>query len=197
MNYRENQEFFIQLLERFDVIKYGHFIGTSGKHLDAYVFKDEIIKHPKLYVPICNELAKMIMVNMDYSDVEFITGPAIAGAVFAGLVANLLVKGFVYPEKLQTEMVYRRGYNRAMRGRNLIIVEDVATTGKSILKTTNAIEKNGGTVRGVVLIWNRSNFTINNKDIPVYSIISKELDSWKPEHCPMCLKGIPITDIKA
>jgi len=205
-----NEEYLIDLLEKANVIKYGHFVGTSGKHLDTYVLKDAIIRNGEAFPEICNELARLIIRNIqNWKRVHFLTGPATVGAVFAGIIGFILNKPFVFPEKENvspievepdglindTRMVFRRGHNRAIKGKSLIIVEDVATTGGSITKTANAISENGGIVIGVALIWNRSNFHLQG--VPTFSLINRELDSWKKLNCPMCMKGIKIDDIKA
>lgn len=196
--------YFISLLAKASVIKYGHFIATSKKHLDTYVTKDAIIRDPTACSIICSELVRIIKMKIaNYKETDFITGPAIAGAIFSGIVANSLDKGFVYPEKkfvvqpeghTAEEMVFSRGHDLALKKKSVIIIEDIVTTGGSINKTISAVEKNGGIVIGVVVIWNRSDFSLGH--LPVHSIIDKKLNSWLEEDCPMCKNNMPITDPK-
>ena len=132
------------------------------------------------------------------------TGPAIAGAVLAAPLSINMRKTFIYPEKVITNyptnteiMEFRRGYDKVLDGKRVFIIEDIITTGGSVEKTNKAILDNGGIVVGVISIWNRSGWKLDNCEN--LTLINRPVESWNPEECPMCNdinNQIPLRDPK-
>jgi orotate phosphoribosyltransferase len=191
-----------RLLDKKDVIKNGHFQLTSGRHSDTYINKDSIYCIPELFELIILEMSLIIRNSFHY---DIITGPAIAGAVLAAPIANSLSTIFIYPEKVQLcsldyevvdeEMQFRRGYDKVLENNiNVVIVEDIITTGKSVELTTEAIEKHGAQVSGIVSIWNRTGWKTDK--CSTVSLIDEPVESWDPESCPLCVEGIPLQNPK-
>jgi len=186
------------------IILENHFKLTSGRHSQYYINKDAIYCNPFVFNSTIKNMISLISENFirieDYDNIvylyDIITGPAIAGAVLASPIANHFMKSFVYPEKgLNKTMCFNRGYDKVIRNKNVLIVEDIITTGNSVMSTINAIKDCGGKPVGVVCIWNRS----GNKslfDIPLYSLITEEVMSYLPEECPFCEANIPLVDPK-
>lgn len=178
----------IESLEGNGVILRGHFKLTSGNHSDTYIQKDLIHHFPETYSLVQNALAHL---SGDFR-FDVVTGPAIAGAVIARDVASLRRIPFVYPEKIDDKMVFRRGHDKFINGKRLLIVEDIITTGKSVQQTADAIYQCGGIVSGVVAIWNRSGWN----QILTNSIVNQPVEHFSPEDCPQCKNGIPLQDPK-
>lgn len=183
-----------EILEERGIIRTGHFQLTSGKHSSQYINKDVIYSNPALFNAIVMKMTRAISPYGNAFDV--ITGPAIAGAVLAAPISlQFINKVFVYPEKIDNEMAFRRGYDNILKGKRIWIVEDIITTGGSIEKTIAAIVKCGGEVVGVSAIWNRGSWspTVN---IPFLSLINEFVPSYFPNECPECKAGIPLRDPK-
>ena len=182
------------------VIREGHFILTSGRHSAYYVDKDRIYRSAAFYDTI---QALTRACKQFYLPTQFvITGPAIAGAVLAAPVwAELCYQypkqdiSFVYPEKIDGVMTFRRGYNQHLYGKAVFIIEDIITTGHSVCQTADAIIACGGTVLGIISIWNRSHWF--PKAFTTLALIDKAFDSWSEYKCPLCKEHkIPLTDPK-
>jgi orotate phosphoribosyltransferase len=189
---------FLEMLNKHNIIKSGHFILTSGRHSDAYINKDSIYCNPNLFELLILEMS-LIVKNLFYCDI--ITGPAIAGAVLAAPIANSLSKIFVYPEKTdEIIMDFRRGYDKILGNRigiarnQVVIVEDIITTGSSIEKTIEAIERYGARVSGIAAIWNRTGWKTDK--CSTISLIDEPVESWDPDSCPLCVEGIPLENPK-
>jgi len=213
-----------ELLKKSDVILEGHFKLTSGRHSNVYINKDSIYRKYELFSTTISEMINKILhsgINFD-----IITGPAIAGAILAAPLSIKMKKTFVYSEKIyeakkvydmtevlmwpETEkdrrytyksvsdrMEFRRGYDKVLDGKRVFIIEDVITTGGSIEKTNKAIRDNGGIVVGVISIWNRSGWRLNNCEN--LSLINRPVESWEPDKCPLCNdpnNRIPLRDPK-
>lgn len=202
----------IKEFKHYNVIKNGHFLLTSGRHSNMYVNKDTIYCIPKLFSSIINKIYTIVLNNFHTNDFDIITGPAIAGAILAAPIALKLNKIFVYPEKaihpeiaenpndgvIDTKtMKFNRGYDKVLKGKKVIIVEDIITTGNSIQMTSDAIHICKGTVVGIVAIWNREGWKAPN-GIKLISLINRAISSYVagPENCPYCQNGIPLQDPK-
>lgn len=177
--------------EKKNVIKNGHFKLTSGNHSDTYINKDSIFCIPELFESVIIEMSYTIKRNFNC---DIITGPAIAGAVLAAPVSNFLSRIFVYPEKIDGKMVFRRGYDKILEDARVVIIEDIITTGGSIEKTIKAIHNNRAHVEGIIAIWNRTNW--DTGICPTISLINEHVMSWTPESCPLCADNIPLQDPK-
>lgn len=180
-------------LKNNNVILHGHFKLSSERHSDTYINKDRMYCKAELFRIIVKNMEHMIKENFVFK-YDVITGPAVAGAILASPISMFLRTDFVYPEKNNKgNMVFNRGYDTILKDKRVLIIEDIITTGSSVLKTRTAIENCGGIVVGVVSIWNRSRIGF---DIPLISLINTPINSWEPEDCPLCKKSINLTNPK-
>ena len=93
----------------------------------------------------------------------------------------------VFAEKVGDDSsLSRRGFKEAVAGKRVLIVEDITTTGESVLGTAEQVIGAGGRVSGFAFIWNCSPETINASSMgaPVESLISELVESWLPDKCP-------------
>jgi orotate phosphoribosyltransferase len=190
----------VELTESFElanVIKHGHFKLTSGRHSDTYINKNLITTDAVLFNVV---MIKLMCKTLEFDNYNLITGPATAGAVLAAALATTQNKAFIYPEKIinpdatDFTMQFRRGFDKIMRNKRILLIEDVITTGGSVQKTIDSIEHNGGRLVGVIAIWNRSGWEPSNYKIE--SLINEPVDSWEPDECPLCKEGVLLTDPK-
>ncbi len=183
------------------IIREGHWLLSGGNHSSLYIDKDKMFRS-KLFPMVISTMAYSCAKWVDLQKVNVITGPAVAGAVLAAPVFYEMRRvphggllRFVYPEKMDGKMVFRRGYDKFLRGKNVLIIEDIITTGKSVAKTASAIYDCGAFVEAVACVWNRTNWT--NPYFPVVSLIYERVESYSPENCPICRENkIPLTDPK-
>jgi len=205
------------LYKEHGVVLEGHFGLSSGRHSDRYINKDVIYCNPELLEETVNSIIDVVSTNVDPLGIDIVTGPAIAGAVLAIPTAMKMWKQFVYPEKkyeIEYEdymdhgephtrekiisnkiMEFRRGYDKILKGKRVLLVEDIITTGGSVKRTTDAIRLCGGTVVVVCAIWNRSGWQLD--DCENLALIDTKVDSWAPEDCPQCLDGFSLIDPKS
>ena len=184
------------------VITRSHVVYTSGKHGSAYVNKDAIYPHTQLTSELCYEFADEF-----YADkVDVVIAPAIGGVILSQWTAYHLtiaqdreVPG-VYAEKVEggDAFVIKRGYDKLIVGKRVLVVEDILTTGGSVKKVIEAVRAIGGNVIGVGALCNRGGVTAQDLgDVPkLVSLLDIKLDAWDAENCPLCAKSIPInTDV--
>ncbi len=193
----------LKTLERVGaVITNSHIVYTSGKHGTAYINKDAIYPHTKETSDLCLVIAR----RFADSDVDVVIAPAIGGVILSQWVADHLTKLTgrevlsVYAEKTNDgdNFIIKRGYDKLIAEKNVLVVEDVLTTGGSARKVVEATRNIGGKIVGVGVICNRGGITPDDiADVPeLFSLIDVKLDAWNEKECPLCAQCIPInTDI--
>jgi orotate phosphoribosyltransferase len=164
----------------------GHFILTSGKHSPSYFQCAKVLQYPKYLT----SFASMIADNFISTKIDAVISPAIGGIVLGTEVGRLLNTKTIFAERKNGAMCIRRGFN-IKKNQNILVVEDVITTGGSVKEVMNEVTKLGGLISGVAILVDRSNGTINlHKN--QYSIVELEVVSYDADSVPNNLKEIPV-----
>ena len=182
------------LAETGAVITDSHVVYTSGRHGTAYVNKDAVYPHPAQVSALCRMLADAAAADRP----EVVCGPALGGIILSQWTAHHLGALAVYAEKLPGGgLALRRGYDRVVAGRRVLVVEDIVTTGGSVRQTVAAVRAAGGEVTRVTALCNRGGITAADLGVPAFSaLVTLSLDSWEATSCPLCRGGVPVnTDI--
>ena len=92
-------------------------------------------------------------------------------------------------------MLFRsRGYDELIRGKRVLVLEDILTTGNSVKKVIEVARQIPCDIVGVAALCNRGGITsaqIGN--VPeLFSLLELSLETWEPKDCPMCQQKIPI-----
>lgn len=178
-----------ELLKKSDALLEGHFILSSGKHSNRYIQCAKLIENP-IY---CEEVAKIIAnkIREKGIEVDLCVGPAMGGVIISYELARALGVNAIFTERENGKMTLRRGFS-IEKDTNVIIVEDVITTGKSSFETVDVIESCGANVIALTSIVNRSNKDeINN--LPIISASKIDVEVWDEEDLPEEIKKIPAT----
>jgi len=134
-----------QAFESAGALLRGHFVYTSGRHGADYLEKFRILEDPRA----TTALAAMIAARFQPLAPELVAGPTTGGIILAYEVARQLGVDAVYVERGEgTGRVLRRGFE-IVPGVRVLVVDDVVTTGGSLLATTACITRAGGDVIGV------------------------------------------------
>ncbi|MBI2268381.1 MAG: phosphoribosyltransferase [Candidatus Blackburnbacteria bacterium] len=182
------------------VITNSHIVYTSGKHGTAYVNKDAVYPHTVETSRLCRAIAEQFADDK----VRVVIAPAVGGVILSQWTAHhlTLITGQevlgVYADKEGDGFAIRRGYDKLIQGRNVLVVEDVLTTGglaRKVIEVTRAI---GGNVAGLGVLCNRRGVTPEDLAyVPkLVSLVDVTMDAWNEADCPLCAQGVPInTDI--
>jgi len=198
-----NEQDVLQVLGKVNaVIANSHIVYTSGKHGTAYVNKDAVYPHTRETSDLCRAIAAQFAND----NVETVIAPAIGGVILSQWVAHHLseitkreVLG-VYAEKMETgdAFIIKRGYDKLVAGKNVLVVEDVLTTGGSAKKVIEATRALGGNVIGLGVLCNRGGITPKDVADPpkLFALVNVKFDAWDEAECPLCAKNVPInTDV--
>jgi len=178
------------LAETGALISDSHVVYTSGRHGSAYVNKDAVYPHTARVSELCRLLADAASTLRP----EVVCGPALGGIVLSQWTAHHLEALAVFAEKLpEGGLALRRGYDRLVAHRRVLVVEDILTTGGSVRQAVAAVRAVGGDVVGVAALCDRGGITAADLDVPaLISLIDVSLDSWDAAECPLCRDGVPI-----
>ena len=177
----------IELLKKSDALLDGHFLLSSGKHTRKYIQCAKLIENP-VY---CEEVAKIIADKIKEKGikVDLCVGPAMGGVIISYELARALGVNAIFTEREDGNMTLRRGFS-IEKDMNVIIVEDVITTGKSSFETVDVVKKYGAKVNALTSIVNRSSVDEIN-GFKVLSATKLEIETFDPDKLPEDLKDTP------
>jgi orotate phosphoribosyltransferase len=175
----------VQLLSSTNALLKGHFLLTSGNHSDTYIQCAQLLSHPQSALFFMEDIAKQFSGNT----IDVVVAPAVGGIIVAYEVARLLGSRALFMEREQGVMTLRRGFQIA-DGESVLVVEDVITTGGSVLEVGEAVQKSGGTIVSYASIVNRSSGRFTPEQ-PYYYSIEMDVPIYKPDACPLCDRNIP------
>ncbi len=179
------------------IVENSHFVYISGKHAPTYINKDYIFPH----ISYISRIAEIIAEKYKDSPVEIVAGPSMGGIILSqwtayhlGLLKNKEILS-VYTEKQPDKnQIFTRGYGKFVKGKNVLVVEDIVTTGGSVKKVINSVKGAGGKVVAACAIVNKDPLNINPSFIgaPFDYLTVLGMDVWDEKDCPLCKEGVPI-----
>jgi len=181
----------LAVLKRTNALLEGHFVLSSGLHSPKYIQCAKLLSNPKNSKKICVSLAKKIKKN--FKKIDLILSPAIGGIIIGYEIGKLLNKETIFCERVKGRFSLRRGF-LIKKNSNVLIVEDVITTGKSSLECVNLIKKSKAKILGFACLIDRSNkknLKIKNKKI--ISQVKIDVPTYKKNNLPIALKNLPIS----
>jgi len=104
-----------------------------------------------------------------------------------------------FSEKVGTRRVIKRGYDKHVKGKRCLIVEDVINSGITVVKTRDAVLTAGGEVIGVGALCNRSGGKVTAETLmapELLSLLDLDMQMYPEDECPICkergLKSVRI-----
>lgn len=186
------------------IITDSHIVFTSGRHGSVYLNKDALYPHTKE----TSMVGKMFAEKFKNKDIDVVVAPAVGGTILTQWTAYFLSKLkkkevlSAYTEKdkgttasaAESDQLFRRGYDKYIKGKNVLVLEDLTTTGLSVKKTVQAVKNAGGKVVAVCVMVNRDPKNVNSNFIgaPFSSLDVFPAQSFAENECPLCKKNVPI-----
>jgi orotate phosphoribosyltransferase len=180
----------LALFRECDALLRGHFKLTSGKHSEWYFEKIRLIQKPDVLEKIVDLLVARI--RADGRDFDYVVSPAY-GAIAIGFLAALkLGKKFAFSQRVDGKMSFRSGFS-GLDGSRAVVVEDILTTGGSILEILDCLKEKQAEVAGVYVLVDRSAGSVLIEGQPVGSLLALKVEAYEPDNCPLCGAGLPAT----
>jgi orotate phosphoribosyltransferase len=175
----------LQLFRESGAFLEGHFILTSGLHSPHYVEKFRVLEHPRSTARLCEQIAE----DFRGQGVTAVVGPVTGGVILAHEVGKQLDVRAMFTERVDGVMTLRRGFRLGPDDR-VLLVEDIVTTGGSIIEVRDVVRATGATVVGLGFLVDRSNGRVQF-GVPARPLITLDVVTYQPDACPLCASGIP------
>ncbi|GGO22975.1 orotate phosphoribosyltransferase [Deinococcus humi] len=174
----------------------GHFLLASGRHSPKFLQSTTVLQYPHLTGKIAAAMAqKLTDAGVEAS---LLIGPAMGGVVLAYEVARHFggddVRAIFAEKDGQGGMKIREAFTVAP-GEPFIAVEDVLTTGGSVLKAVRAAEAAGGKCAAIACIVDRRAVDGPLQGYPLVSLTRLVFDTYPPDEVPDWLAAIPLQEI--
>jgi orotate phosphoribosyltransferase len=192
------------LFRRSGALRDGHFLLKSGRHGDAYVEKFAVLSDPAATSELCGFWADRHRGDDGSARVDLVAGPTTGGVILAFETGRQLGVRALFAEEVRdddgsTRREFRRGF-RIEPGERVLLVDDILTTGGSLLAMIPAVEAMGGEIVECAVLVDRSGGrpTLTSPATGrVYSLRALwqlDLPTYEPrsETCPLCADGTPL-----
>lgn len=195
--FESNAEVLLILEKTGAVVNNSHFVYVSGKHARSYVNKDYVYPHTA-YI---SRIAEIIANKFKDLNIDVVAGPSMGGIIMSQWTAHHLSQKTgkevlsVYTEKQpDKDQIFTRGYDKFVKDKNVLVVEDIVTTGGSVKKVVNTVQNAGGIVIAACAMVNKDPVNINPDfmGVPFEYLTVVDMDVWEEKDCPLCLDGVPI-----
>jgi orotate phosphoribosyltransferase len=173
----------LEILKEAGALMEGHFVLTSGRHSGQYCQCIRALERPEY----AEELGRMIADLFRDERVDVVVAPALGGIVIGYEVARALKVRSMFAERVEGDMILRRGF-KVNPGERVLIVEDVVTTGGSVREVASLVREAGGEVVGFGFIMDRSG---GGADLggPARALHTAAMESYEASACPLCATG--------
>lgn len=175
-----------------------HFVYKSHKHGSGYINMDPLFTDVQLLREIGFQLTRPFWEN----GYDTVAAPAVGGIVLAMATADQSPRtpntypALVWADKNGDDFAFERaGFVERLRGKRVLVVEDLLTTGGSAAKVCRQVVVNGGEVVGVSVVVNRGGLTANHLGVPrLESLADVSFEAIEADACPLCQQEVPIVE---
>ena len=178
----------LKVLKKTNALLEGHFVLSSGLHSPQYIQCAKLLSNPKLSEKFIRSLASKIKKKIKKIDV--VLSPAMGGIIIGYEIGKLLGKETIFCERVNKKFTLRRGFS-IKKNSNVLIVEDVITTGKSSLECVKLIKKSNAKLVGFACLIDRTSKTKLKNEI--ISQVKLKIPTYNKKNLPSFIKEIPVT----
>jgi len=180
----------------------GHFDYGNGYHGRVYLNPHQLFRHPSTIWRFAQDLIDVLPSEL-VQRTEVVAGPVTGGALLAHTIAGLLDsrRSLTHPPCSFAPFTYdpaggltlRTFYHSELKGRRVLLADDVRNTGQTFARCAALVEEAGGTVVATAEIYDRceASATLSVPNIALAEYRAPE--NFPAGECPLCKAGIPIT----
>jgi orotate phosphoribosyltransferase len=192
---KDLQEFHVLMID-------GHFDYGNGFHGRLYLNPHQLFRQPATIWRFAQDLLEMLPESL-LSETDVVAGPVMGGALLAHTMAGLLDarRSLTHPPTsfaplsfdAATGLTLRSFYQQVVRGKRVLLADDVRNTGKTFERAKGLIEQAGGRVLATVEIYDRLE-PMMDVGVPNYALAEYQApENYAVGDCPMCQAGEGIT----
>ena len=193
-----------ELFRRSGALTDGHFLLKSGRHSERYLEKFLVLQDPAATSELCGFWAEEWRGGDGRPRLDLVAGPTTGGIILAFETGRQLGVRAIFAEEVTADdgshhREFRRGF-RIEPGERVLLVDDILTTGGSLLAMLPAVEAFGGEVVACRVMADRSGGTstltspLTGRVYPLSALWTLEVPTYEPgpATCPRCADGMPI-----
>jgi orotate phosphoribosyltransferase len=177
----------LDLFRRSGALLEGHFRLSSGLHSPGYLQSALVLQHPRHAEALGRAIAELTLGWQS----NVVLSPALGGIVIGQEVGRGLDVRAIFAERHEGALTLRRGFTLDAADR-VLVIEDVLTTGGSTRETMELARAAGARVVGAAAIVDRSGGSAG-LDVPFRALLDMSLPTYRPDACPLCAEGSPVT----
>jgi len=181
----------------------GHFRLKSGRHSDAYLEKFAVLSNPAATSELCGFWAADHRGPDGAAAVDLVAGPTTGGVILAFETGRQLGTRAIFAEEVHDGEAVRREFRRGFEihpGERVLLVDDILTTGGSLLAMLPAVEAAGGEIVECAVLVDRSGglstltSPTTGRVYPLRALWSLQLPTYEAgaATCPRCAAGEPL-----
>jgi orotate phosphoribosyltransferase len=170
-----------------------HILLPSGHHTSEYIEKTLVTTEPSFIEGLGAVIAKHFA--QWPIDVVLSTGPG--ALILSHCVARahpsrpIVIYGAKGISGGRRRVTLPVEFQRLIRpGTKVLLVEDLVSSGSTLMLLTNLVEQLGGHVVGIGCLWRRTSVDLAGRS--VFSLVSRDFPTYSPETCPLCKQGVPL-----
>ena len=180
-----------QVLDEFrnaEALLEGHFILSSGLHSRTYLQCARVLMDTRRAARLAEALAAKITDNAGGA-IDCVVAPAMGGLIIGHEVARALNVDSMFLERVDGEFTLRRGFHLSENA-NVVMIEDIVTTGLSSREAIAAIGAHGGHVVSAGCLIDRSGGTADI-GVTLASLASISVETFSADNVPADLADVP------
>ena len=178
--------FVLDLYRRSGALHEGHYKLSSGLHSPGYLQSALVLQHPAQAEILGRALAEMLRPLAP----TVVLSPALGGLVIGHEVGRGLDVRAIFAERQEGVLMLRRGFTLSAEDQ-VVVIEDVITTGKSTRETIAVAEAAGAHVVAAGALIDRSGGRAE-LNVPLHTLASLVFPTYPPDSCPLCAEGKPV-----
>ena len=141
-----------ELLWEIGAVKTGEFRLTSGKISNIYIDLRKLPSYPEAF----RKVVKLLVEKAGQYSFDYVCGIAIGGLPLATAIAYEMSKPLIYARReKKTHGTMKQLEGDYARGSRILIIDDVATTGGTLVDIVNLVKSEGLEVTGALVVVDR------------------------------------------
>jgi len=155
-NKEQAKEELCHILYKIGALRFGTFELTSGRISPYYIDLRIVPSFPNAFRKICHIYIELIKDRVEADNFDRIAGVPTGGIPFASVVAYKLNKPFIYTRPTHRKHGRERQVEGIlMPGDKVLLLDDLITSGKSLLTAVDLIQAEGGVINDAVVLISR------------------------------------------
>jgi orotate phosphoribosyltransferase len=153
--------------------------------------KFNLLQWPEKTEIVCRRMADAMREQQPVT----VVGPTTGGVILSYEVARQLnLRGVIAEKNDEGGLSIQRDFTLEL-GERVLVVDDILTTGGSVVQTIDAVREAGGEPVGVAVMVDRTGGQADF-GVPFFAATELNIDSWEPADCPLCRDEIELTNPK-